>query len=131
MVRYLLIPFLLLCSLMSAGCPALVVGAGAGAGVYTYVEGSLTRAYAASFDQTTQAAMDSLQALKMTLVEEPSGDAVKDLIRAQRSDGTPVTVKINSLSPDVTEVSVRSGTVGYWEKKVSELVHANIAQRLQ
>jgi len=35
------------------------------------------------------------------------------------------------VEPRITKVSVRSGMVGIWDKNVSELIHASIAQRLQ
>jgi hypothetical protein len=131
MVKHLLIALLVAASLMSTGCPALVVGAGAGAGMYTYAEGDLKRTYQATFDKALEAAMETMQALRMTVLEEPSGDAIKSVIKAERSDGTPVTVTLAMVSSNITEISVRSGVVGYWDQKVSKLVHANIAQRLQ
>ena len=51
-------------------------------------------------------------------------------IEAQRSDGSPVFVTIVILTQDVTEVGVRSGHIGVWDRKVSELVHATIQQKL-
>ena len=67
----------------------------------------------------------------MTVRETPAGDAIKSVIKAERSDGTPVTVTLSMVSPNITEIAIRSGVVGYWDQKVSKLVHANIAQRLQ
>jgi hypothetical protein len=131
MWKHLLIAVLLSASLMSTGCPALIAGAGAGAGVYTYVEGDLTRTYQAPFDKALEASMETIQALRMTVVEKPAGDAIESVIEAERSDGTPVTVTLTMISPNITKIGVRSGVLGYWDQKVSKLVHANIAQRLQ
>ncbi|MGD8368884.1 MAG: DUF3568 family protein [Desulfobacterales bacterium] len=131
MWKHLLIALLLSASLMSTGCPALIAGAGAGAGVYTYAEGDLTRTYQAPFDKALAAAMETLHALRMTVIEKPTGDAIKSVIKAERSDGTPVTITLNMVSLNITEIGVRSGVVGYWDQKVSKIVHANIAQRLQ
>ncbi len=126
-----LIAILLSASVLSTGCPALLAGAGAGAGVYTYVEGGLTRTYQAPFDKALEASLEALHALRMKIIEKPTGDAIKSEIKAERSDGTPVTVTLSMDSPNITEITVRSGVVGYWDQKVSKLVHANIAQRLQ
>jgi len=131
MGKHLLIALLLAASLMSTGCPAVIVGAGAGAGMYTYAEGNLKRTYQAPFDQAMEAAMETMVALRMTVLQEPTGDAIKSVIKAERSDGTPVTVTLGMVSSNITEIGVRSGVVGYWDQKVSKLVHANIAQRLE
>jgi hypothetical protein len=131
MWKHLMIAVFLSASLLSTGCPALIAGAGAGAGVYTYVEGNLTRTYQAPFDKALDASMETLRALRMTVIEKPTGDAIKSVIKAERSDGTPVTITLNMVSLNITEIGVRSGVVGFWDQKVSKLVHANIAQRLQ
>ncbi len=108
----------------------MVVGAGAGAGVYTYMSGQLKRTYQVPFARTNQACFTTLENLKISITEK-SSDEVKATIRAKRTDGTPVTVKTVMIAPGITEVSVRSGIVGMWDKKGSELIHASIAQRLQ
>jgi len=113
-----------------SSCGFIVTGAATGAGVYTYMEGSLLRTYQASFDQTNQACMETLKSLKMVIIEEKS-DGLHTTIKAKRTDGTPVAVKTAMIEPRITKVSIRSGVLGIWDKKVSELIHASIAQRLQ
>ncbi len=130
MKRSLLTLFILFCFLITGGCAVLVVGAGAGAGVYTYMSGQLKRTYQVPFARTNQACFTTLENLKISITEK-SSDEVKATIRAKRTDGTPVTVKTVMIAPGITEVSVRSGIVGMWDKKGSELIHASIAQRLQ
>ena len=110
-----------------AGCAALV--AGAGAGVYTYVSGELKRTYNAPFDKAVSDSLAALQELKITYLDKRSS-GITTTIDAEKSDATPVTVIITMLRTNVTEVSVRTGVVGYWDKKVSELIHAHIAKRL-
>lgn len=129
MKRNLLTLFILFCFLITSGCAVLVVGAGAGAGVYTYVSGQLKRTYQAPFDRTNHACFTTLENLKISITEKSSNE-VKATIRAKRTDGTPVTVKTVMIAPGITEVSVRSGIIGMWDKKGSELIHASIAQRL-
>ncbi len=126
-----LLPLLLIpCILFTTGCPVLVVG-GAGAGAYSYIKGELKRTYQSPFDKTMQASLDTLENLKITVTEQPAGDSIESIVRAKRSDGTPIIVKVAMVAPNITEVSIRSGAVGIWDKKVSQLIHANIAQRLQ
>jgi len=116
--------------LLTVGCAAFVVGAGAGAGVYTYMNGQLTRSYQAMFERTNQACVDTLKSLKIEIMEETS-DGICSMIKAKRTDQTPVTIKTVMIAPKITEVSIRSGIIGIWDKKVSELIHASIAQSLQ
>lgn len=116
--------------MLMVGCGFVVTGTAVGAGVYTYMDGQLQRSYQAPFDQTNQACMATLKGLKVAIIEE-SSDGLNATIKAQRTDGTPITIKTAMIEPKITEVSVRSGVVGVWDKKVSELIHASIAQRLQ
>ena len=115
--------------LLTGGCAALVVGAGTGAGVYSYVEGELRRAYPADFSSALAATEQALAHLKIR-VESKAADGITTVLKAKRTDGTPVTVKVTRVSPRITEIGVRSGIVGLWDKNVSELIHATIAQRL-
>ncbi len=121
----LLITGLITCS----GCVALVAGVGAGAGAYSYVSGELKRTYNAPFEKAVSDSLDALQSLKITVINKESG-GITTTINAEKSDKTPVTVEITLLGPTITEVSVRTGVVGLWDKKVSELIHAHIAKRL-
>ncbi len=111
--------------LMTAGCAALVVGAGTGAGVYTWVKGELIRSYANDFMTTEGAAVRSLEYLKIT-IDEKKQTGSETILKARQSDGSPVTVTIRTVRYDMTEVAVRSGYVGYWDRKSAELIHATI-----
>jgi hypothetical protein len=130
MIQKILLVFLLFYCLIAAGCVAVVGGAATGVGVYTYMDGELTRSYQAPFDKTNQVCTETLKSLKITITDETS-DGINTTIQSKRTDGTPITVKTVMIEPNVTEVSVRSGVVGIWDKQVSELIHASIAQRLQ
>ena len=116
---------LLVALLFTAGCAAIVVGAGAGAGVYTWVKGELIRSYANDFTHTENATIQSLDYLKITIDEKTQAGS-ETTIKARQSDGSPVTVIIRTVRYDMTEVAVRSGYVGYWDRKNAELIHATI-----
>jgi hypothetical protein len=116
---------LLIALLFTAGCAAIVVGAGTGAGVYTWVKGELIRSYAKDFAHTESATIQGLDYLKIT-IDEKTQTGSETTIKARQSNGSPVTVKIRTVRYDMTEVAVRSGYVGYWDRKNAELIHATI-----
>lgn len=129
MIRKFIFLLVLSCCLFVVGCNPIIVGTGAGVGVYTYMNGQLTRSYQATFDRINQACIAALNSLNISIIEK-SSDGIHSTITAKRTDGTPVTVQTVMLEPKITEVSIRSGIVGVWDKKVSELIHAHIAQKL-
>ena len=125
MVRTAIAITLLAAMLMTAGCAAIVVGAGTGAGVYTWVKGELIRSYANDFTTTENAAIQSLEHLKIT-IDEHNQTGSETILKARQSDDTPVTVTIRTIRYNMTEVAIRSGYVGYWDRKNAELIHATI-----
>ena len=125
MVRTVSAITLLFALLFTTGCAAIVAGAGAGTGVYTWVKGELIRSYAKDFAHTENATVQSLEYLKIT-IDEKNQKGSETIIKARQSNGSPVTVKIRTVRYDMTEVGIRSGYVGYWDRKNAELIHATI-----
>jgi hypothetical protein len=125
MARLSILICLLFGLLLTAGCAALVIGAGAGAGVYTYVKGELIRSYAKDFARTQDATLQSLEYLKIS-IEEKNQSNGEFFIKAHQNNGSPVTVKIRAIREDMTEVGVRCGRIGYWDRNNAELIHATI-----
>lgn len=126
-----LLPWILgVCWWCASGCAALVVGAGAGTGAYTYVNGELVRTYPARYTAAMAVCTQLLQDLGMP-VKEQGSDGVQTTIVAERKDGTPMTIKVKIIGLDVTEVSVRTGVVGYWNKDFSVSFQEYIAERLK
>ncbi|MGD2185641.1 MAG: DUF3568 family protein [Desulfobacterales bacterium] len=115
--------------LLTTGCIALVVGAGAGAGTFAYFDGRLSRTYEAKYNKTYEVCKSILTDLKQPILEEKT-DGIQTTIKSQRTDETPMTVKIRIVDPDWTEVSVRTGFSGVWKKEISEQFHEFIAERL-
>ena len=128
-MQKLLLFLTLSCYLIFTGCAAVVAGAGAGAGAYAYMNGELRKSYRATFDKTVQVSAETLKNMHIVITQELPDSGVT-LIQATQADGTPVTLKIEMITPDETAVSVRSGVFGIWEKHVSEMIHARIARRL-
>ena len=129
MVRKLSVWIVAVCWGMVSGCAAVVVATGAGAGAYTYVNGELARAYPAPYIRTMEVCTQILNDLKMPIKEQTS-DGVQTTIVTERQDGTPLTLKIKIIGLDVTEVSVRTGVVGYWNRDLSQQFQEFISQRL-
>ena len=116
--------------LLSTGCIALVVGAGAGAGTFAYVDGQLSRTYQASYQTTYDVCKSILADMKLSILEEET-DGLQTTITSQRADETPMTVKVRIIDPEWTEVSVRTGYVGVWKKEISKQFHGFIAERIK
>jgi hypothetical protein len=121
---------MMLGGLLAAGCAALVVGAGAGAGAYTYVNGELARTYPVPYARAMEVCTLLLKDLNMPVKAQHS-DGPQTTIESERRDGTPTTLKVTIIGLDLTEISVRTGTIGYWNRDLSMQLQEFIAQRLQ
>jgi hypothetical protein len=117
------------CWMLISGCAALVIGAGAGTGAYTYANGELVRSYPATYTRTMEVCTQVLNDLNMPIREQTS-DGVRTTIATERKDGTAMTLKITIVGLDVTELSVRTGVVGYWNRDLSQQFHDFISRRL-
>ena len=116
--------------LLTTGCIALVIGAGAGAGTFAYFDGQLSRTYEAKYDKPYEVCKSILKDLKQPILEEKT-DGIQTTIKSQRTDETPMTVKVRIIDPDWTEVSVRTGFSGIWKKEISAQFHEFIAERIK
>ncbi len=126
-----LIILLLLCNLVVTGCalPVFVAGAGTGACVYTYMRSAVKRTYQASYDETIEACMSSLKSLNIKITEKASG-GIETIIKGKRPKGTSVNIKVEMIASRISEVSIRTGLVGVWDKNVSKIIHATIDQKI-
>jgi hypothetical protein len=62
---------------------------------------------------------------------EKTTDGEKTTIRTKRKNGSPQTISVSISGVDWTEVSVRTGVFGYWNREVSQQFHEFIAERLK
>ena len=113
-----------------AGCAALIVGTGAGVGTYTYLKGDLKRTYQVKFDKALGVCLSVLNDLDQPILKNTT-DGEKTTIQTERKDGSPQTIIVSISNVDWTEVSVRTGVMGYWKKEVSQQFHEFIAERLK
>jgi outer membrane protein OmpA-like peptidoglycan-associated protein len=117
-------------SLLLCGCAAVIIGAGAaGAGAFAFTKGKLSRTYEYGYHETINASIATLESLKIP-VEDKIGDELKTFIFAKRPDGTPVNVEVLRISPNATEVAIRTGKIGVLDKKTSYQIHDFILNRL-
>lgn len=114
---------------MVNGCAAVIVGAGAGAGTYAYIDGVLKRSYQANYEKTYQVCLSILNDLNQPITEETT-DGITTTIQTKRSDETPMTIKVTILERDWTEVGVRTGVVGFWKRDISKQFHKFVEERL-
>jgi len=117
------------CCCLISGCAALVIATGAGTGAYTYANGELARSYPAPYNRTMETCTQILNDLNMP-IKGQSSEGARTTIVSERKDGTPMTLKITIVGLDVTEVSVRTGLVGYWNRDLSQQFHEFISRRL-
>ena len=115
---------------ISSGCIALVIGAGAGAGTFAYVNGKLSRTYQANYETTYAVCKGILEDLKQPILEEKT-DGTQTTIRSQRADETPMTITVRIIDPEWTEVSVRTGHIGVWKREISEQFHEFVVERIR
>ena len=113
-----------------SSCAAVIVGAGVGAGTYTYIKGDLKRSYQVKFDKALIVCISILEDLNQPIVEKTT-DGEKTTIKTKRKDGSAQTINVAIESTEWTQVSVRTGLVGYWKRDVSEQFHKFIAERLK
>jgi len=112
------------------GCAVAVIGIGAaGAGAFAYLNGKLTKTYETEYHHTVRASGAALEDLKIP-ISEIIADELKTEIKAKRPDGTPVAIEVVRIDQDHTQVSVRTGTVGVWDRRVSEQIQGYINQDL-
>lgn len=112
------------------GCALAVIGIGAaGAGAFAYFNGKLTKTYESEYHDTVRAGSATLEGLKIP-ISETIADELKTEIKAKRPDETPVAIEIVRVDRDHTQVSVRTGSVGFWDRRVSEQIHSYINEML-
>lgn len=122
--------FLILIPWLLGGCAAVIVGAGVGAGTYTYIKGDLKRSYQVKYDRALAICISILDDLNQPIVEKTT-DGEKTTIKTKKKDGTPQTINIAIENIEWTQISIRTGVFGYWKREVSQQFHEFIAERLK
>ena len=105
---------LLLCWLATAsGCAAVLLGAGAGAGVAgtTYVMGKLEDEVDKPVTQVHRAAVAGLKSLDLP-VDKDRGDKLSAEIESKTADEKKIWISIHSLSKTRSKIAIRVGLIG-------------------
>lgn len=113
---------------MSCG-PLIFFAAGTAAGVagYQYYQGSLTVIYQASYMETWDATLKTLEDMNIK-IQEKSHDLTLGKIKAQRAGKTPVLMTVKYKSSKETEVIIRVGWLG--DKTASMAIKEGIRNTL-
>jgi outer membrane protein OmpA-like peptidoglycan-associated protein len=124
--------FLLLSLLALTGCMAAMNQKEADPGVetYSFITGDLTRTYLSEYPDTVRAVRSALEKL-MIPITDTIADGLKTEFKARRADDTPVEIEIVLIDKTRTQVSVRTGTIGAWDRRVSGQIHGYIAEALE
>ena len=130
MPRKFAVLLLLSCFWLMVSCAAVVIGTGVGVGTYTYLKGDLSRAYNAKFDKTLDVCLSILDDFNQPILEKTT-DGETTTIQTKRKNGAPQTISVSISSVDWTNVTVRTGVFGYFDRELSQQFHEFIAERLK
>src|SRR5690606_5464798 len=97
-----------LAALLTTGCVALMVGAGAGAAGTVYVLGKLEERVQDSVPKVHKAAVAGLQDLNLPILKDV-GDKLSAQIESKTADEKTIWVNVNFVSEKLSEVSIRVG----------------------
>jgi outer membrane protein OmpA-like peptidoglycan-associated protein len=125
----LIILLFILSSLTFYGCAVAVLGIGAAGAGAAYFNGKLTKTYESEYHDTVRASSTTMKELRIPITEIIA-DELRTEIKAKRPDDTPIAIEVVRIDQDHTQVSVRTGSVGVWDKRVSEQIHGYINQNL-
>ncbi len=123
-LRLFLIIFL--APIFLGGC-IFLLGAGVGAGGYSFIKGELRVSYSVGVRKAYRGTLKALKNLGMKVVEKKV-DALGGKIKALRADGTKIRLSLRLEEAGSTSIGVRVGTFG--KKKVSEQIHRRIRRSL-
>lgn len=113
----------------SSGCLLLVVGAGA-AGTVAYAEGDFEAEENWNIDQVYAAAKKAAEDLKLHVISSEGGkDELSASLVARDAADKRVSIKLKTMTQDVTKISIRIGTFGSQTKQ--RLIYSKIRENLR
>ncbi len=106
-----------ICSLLivvfmfSAGCAALVIGAGAGGAGVVWVKGKLEEVISLPVPRVHSAVRKGLSDLKISITED-KGDSLTAEVNGLLADGTKVWIDVDTVSASASKLTIRVGYLG-------------------
>ena len=117
-------------SMLLSNCGGvLLVGAGVGAGAFSYIAGNVIRVYEADYQQSIEASTMVMEQFVFKGREETE-DGVKTVIEGYFDYDTPVTIEVVSVDSGSTQIGVRTGYFGNDNLEISEQLHTDISGEL-
>ena len=121
---------LILVSLLLSSCGGvLLVGAGVGAGAFSYIAGNVIREYEAEYEHGIEASTIIMKQYTFTK-EERSEDGLKTIIEGTLDNDTPLTIEVKFIDQGTTRIGVRTGYIGNDNLELSEQLHTAISEEL-
>jgi hypothetical protein len=115
-----------------SGCGVFIAaGAGAAVGIGTaeYIGGELKQAYSAPMEKTWNAALATVEELKMKTTEKSIDNLDQNrVIKGRTEEGKDFQISLEKLGKEVTMVKVRIGLFG--DEKSSKTIQETIAKKL-
>lgn len=118
---------LMLFGLWGCVAAALVVGAGAGAGTYAYVEGASQAVYPLPFDRMWSETMGLFKNQQIGIIEQSRNEG-EGTIKGRRADGKDVTADLSVQGTQNTKVSIRVGLIP--DRTAAENLQRALARRV-
>lgn len=103
----------------TAGCVAVVVGAGAATGGVAFVRGELKATEQEPLEKIWPANEAAMQELQFVVTKQHK-ESLSGEMTVRTADGKRIQIKLTESHPEVTEISIRVGVFG--EKTISQLV---------
>lgn len=118
---------LIVLTLTSTGCFAILVGAAAGAGGYAWVKGALIMDYDVPLEKLSRAAITGLKQLDLPMVDEKI-DRLSGQIVSKTADNQKVVISVKALTEKQSQVKIRVGLFG--DQAKSEMILNAIKKNL-
>jgi|UniRef100_A0A7C5AL48 hypothetical protein len=127
--RKLIFGGVILSLFLTSGCALALLGVGAAAGIgaYTWVEGTMEKDYPRVMQPTFQACVAACRDMQLTIKKE-AYHPLNSVILATTPDGTNVDIQLVARPNDITTVKVRFGFMG--NKDNSAYFHRNVMRHL-
>jgi hypothetical protein len=117
---YSIFSLLAMILLLSSGCAALVIGAGAGAGTVAYVAGELQATDDVPLNTAWNASKRAMKNLGFSITSKQI-DAFEGKLIARGANDKKITISLEKVADKTTEIGIRIGIFGDESKSLNIL----------